>query len=285
MANPMLLALAWWILPRPSAASFQSPPASPPWQPTGPGGTALPFSMSYPTDQGMELLLLAALFFAWLLTATPNISGPLRYGMHTYSPVIAEYIRNPPGLLPYALFLFVLVAVPRWWYALGAAVAWQYVREEHREAVARIRHTTRGACVLAASAEKHAATDAAAATRYEEKALDLAAKAHRDARYAEVDDRARDRERWNKERLVNASNLVAADAAQVVSAAREAAEQVEVARQCSDKAVTAAEEGRMEAAETWTMSTDEAVKKAILDAERAGVAKDGAKNNLKVATE
>ncbi|OCL03197.1 hypothetical protein AOQ84DRAFT_442885 [Glonium stellatum] len=133
-----------------------------------------------------QLLFFAGLFLAGLLTASTNISGPLRYGKNTYGSQIITFIQKRPSWAIYSLLLFILFPMSRHWCLAAIPVAWHYTREHHHEAIRELSDKVDGAYSRAMAAAKLAQEDAAAAARYEHQAQDIASAAVRDARLADA---------------------------------------------------------------------------------------------------
>ncbi|GAB1311910.1 hypothetical protein MFIFM68171_02120 [Madurella fahalii] len=124
-------------------------------------------------DPYLQLLLLVSLVFGSLLVSTANLAGPLRYTYHNYAALVGK--AHPlvslatAKVTAWAPLPFVVLALLPWfrtWFFMGAIpLAWQYVREEHQQAVRETSDRVDGYCTRAEAAVKRAQSDAEAASQ------------------------------------------------------------------------------------------------------------------------
>ena len=133
----------------------------------------------------LQWILLATVVLGALLGATTNMAGPLRYGYASHSDLFARFRSKIPAWSHLPVLVLAFHPWTSWWL-LGTAlcVAWQYVREQHREHVTLVTALADEACNRAQSFSALAQAESLAAERYERVAHALAANITRDARAA-----------------------------------------------------------------------------------------------------
>lgn len=138
------------------------------------------------SDWYLPWLVFPGIFLVWLLATSSNLSGTIRYGIHTYGHRIPTFNAQTPNWHYAVLLAFVLIPASREWIIVLAPATWQYIRWHHLEAVQDISTRVETAISQATTAANNAKEDATAATSYERQALDLAAVALRDVRLADA---------------------------------------------------------------------------------------------------
>ncbi|EHK22090.1 uncharacterized protein TRIVIDRAFT_230747 [Trichoderma virens Gv29-8] len=133
----------------------------------------------------LQWILLAALALIGVIFSTMNVTGPLRYGYRNYLNLYISYRSRIPSWTHFPLLWLAFHPWTGWWLLGGSVgVAWQYVREHHREASTKIIDDVEKAKIRASSLSAWAKDEAAAAERCELQVHKLATSVTRDARSA-----------------------------------------------------------------------------------------------------
>jgi hypothetical protein len=130
--------------------------------------------------------------FAGLLISTTNILGPLRYGYHNYESLFSGFREKLPGWkklpswTPFGVIVLVFLPWSRVWCFMGAIpIAWQYLRESHREGIEIVNNEVEKICAEATLEAEIAQVEASTAGGFGKQAQNMAAAASRDAHLAQ----------------------------------------------------------------------------------------------------